>query len=82
MKETVEEHLKHAFLKGIDAFVVEDTERARLDTVRSVVEELFGAGKMFLPQVLKSARVIKKAVAHLIPFMNAVAHNLYNKCVR
>ncbi|TMS32651.1 hypothetical protein L596_000465 [Steinernema carpocapsae] len=86
-KENVEERLKHALVKGIDAFVVEDTEEARLDSVRyprplnvieqplmagmSVVGELFGAGKMFLPQVIKSARVMKKAVAHLIPFMNA-----------
>uniref|UniRef100_A0AC35GA74 Methionine synthase n=1 Tax=Panagrolaimus sp. PS1159 TaxID=55785 RepID=A0AC35GA74_9BILA len=84
--ENVEERLKYALVKGIDTFVVEDTEEARLNTERyprplnviekplmagmSVVGELFGSGKMFLPQVIKSARVMKKAVAHLIPFMN------------
>jgi len=83
---TVEERLSHALVKGIDTFVVEDTEEARLNKERyprplnvieqplmsgmSVVGELFGSGKMFLPQVIKSARVMKKAVAHLIPFMN------------
>ncbi len=83
----VEERLKHALVKGIDAHVVEDTEEARRDLSRyprplnviegplmagmSVVGDLFGAGKMFLPQVIKSARVMKKAVAHLIPFMEA-----------
>jgi 5-methyltetrahydrofolate--homocysteine methyltransferase len=72
-------------LKGIDQWVVEDTEEARNDQVRyprplnvieqplmagmAVVGELFGSGRMFLPQVIKSARVMKKAVAHLIPFM-------------
>uniref|UniRef100_A0AC34QE42 Methionine synthase n=1 Tax=Panagrolaimus sp. JU765 TaxID=591449 RepID=A0AC34QE42_9BILA len=83
---TVEERICHALVKGIDTFVVEDTEEARLNTEKyprplnviekplmdgmSVVGELFGSGKMFLPQVIKSARVMKKAVAHLIPFMN------------
>ncbi|CAI4231121.1 unnamed protein product [Auanema sp. JU1783] len=82
----VEERLKYALVKGVDAYVVEDTEEARLNTDKyprplnvierplmdgmSVVGELFGAGKMFLPQVIKSARVMKKAVAHLIPFMD------------
>uniref|UniRef100_A0A1I8A8Y7 B12-binding N-terminal domain-containing protein n=1 Tax=Steinernema glaseri TaxID=37863 RepID=A0A1I8A8Y7_9BILA len=86
-KETVEKRLQHALVKGIDTYVVGDTEEARLCTDKyprplnvieqplmngmSVVGELFGAGKMFLPQVIKSARVMKKAVAHLIPFMNA-----------
>lgn len=86
-KLSVEERLKHALVKGIDAYVVEDTEEARQNTDKyprplnvierplmdgmSVVGELFGAGKMFLPQVIKSARVMKKAVAHLIPFMDA-----------
>ncbi|KAJ2008869.1 hypothetical protein GGI04_000916 [Coemansia thaxteri] len=81
----VRERLKHALVKGITKFVVEDTEEARLDKTSyprplnviegplmdgmSVVGDLFGAGKMFLPQVIKSARVMKKAVAHLIPFM-------------
>ncbi|CAJ0585703.1 unnamed protein product, partial [Mesorhabditis spiculigera] len=84
--ESVQERLKYALVKGIDTYVVEDTEEARLQTDlyprplnvieqplmagMSVVGELFGAGKMFLPQVIKSARVMKKAVAHLIPFMD------------
>jgi 5-methyltetrahydrofolate--homocysteine methyltransferase len=77
-----EERLAYALIKGIDTYVVEDTEEARLKASRplSVIEgplmdgmntvgDLFGAGKMFLPQVVKSARVMKKAVAHLIPFI-------------
>ncbi len=81
---TVEERLSHALVKGIDAFIEIDTEEARLKLGRplsviegplmagmSVVGDLFGAGKMFLPQVVKSARVMKKAVAHLTPFMEA-----------
>jgi 5-methyltetrahydrofolate--homocysteine methyltransferase len=80
----VERRLEHALVKGIDAFVVEDTEEARLARPRpieviegplmdgmNVVGDLFGSGKMFLPQVVKSARVMKKAVAHLIPFIEA-----------
>ena len=80
----VEERLKHALVKGIDAFVNEDTEEARaklgkpllviegpLMAGMNVVGDLFGAGKMFLPQVVKSARVMKKAVAYLTPFMEA-----------
>jgi len=80
--QSVEERLKHALVKGIDAFVNADTEEARLKFARPldiiegplmdgmrVVGDLFGAGKMFLPQVVKSARVMKKAVAHLTPFM-------------
>jgi len=80
----VTKRLEHALVKGIDAFVVEDTEEARLQAERpihviegplmdgmNVVGDLFGAGKMFLPQVVKSARVMKKAVAHLIPFIEA-----------
>ena len=76
--------LSHALVHGIDAFVVEDTEAARLEAKRpldviegplmdgmNVVGDLFGAGKMFLPQVVKSARVMKKAVAHLLPFIEA-----------
>jgi cobalamin-dependent methionine synthase I/methionine synthase I (cobalamin-dependent) len=80
----VEERLKHALVKGIDAFINEDAEEARLALGRpllviegplmagmNVVGDLFGAGKMFLPQVVKSARVMKKAVAYLTPFMEA-----------
>ncbi|HEV7866887.1 MAG TPA: methionine synthase [Chthoniobacteraceae bacterium] len=83
-KLPVEERLTHALVKGIDQFVVEDTEEARLKYPKpltviegplmdgmNVVGDLFGAGKMFLPQVVKSARVMKKAVAHLLPYMEA-----------
>ena len=81
---TVEERLSHALVKGIDTYIEIDTEEARLKLGRpllviegplmdgmGVVGDLFGAGKMFLPQVVKSARVMKKAVAHLTPFMEA-----------
>jgi 5-methyltetrahydrofolate--homocysteine methyltransferase len=81
---TVEERLSHALVKGIDAYIELDAEEARVKLRRpllviegplmagmSVVGDLFGAGKMFLPQVVKSARVMKKAVAHLTPFMEA-----------
>jgi 5-methyltetrahydrofolate--homocysteine methyltransferase len=81
---TVEERLSHALVKGIDTYIEIDAEEARLKLGRpllviegplmagmSVVGDLFGAGKMFLPQVVKSARVMKKAVAHLTPFMEA-----------
>jgi 5-methyltetrahydrofolate--homocysteine methyltransferase len=80
----VSRRIEHALVKGIDAFVVEDTEEARQAFARpieviegplmdgmNVVGDLFGSGKMFLPQVVKSARVMKKAVAHLIPFIEA-----------
>jgi 5-methyltetrahydrofolate--homocysteine methyltransferase len=80
--ESVEERLKHALMKGITDFIDEDTEEARqkydkplqviegpLMAGMSVVGDLFGAGKMFLPQVVKSARVMKKSVAYLMPFM-------------
>jgi len=80
----VEERLSHALVKGIVDFIEADTEEARqqsqrpLDVIEgplmagmSVVGDLFGAGKMFLPQVVKSARVMKKAVAYLLPFMEA-----------
>ena len=80
----VAKRLEHALVKGLDAFVVEDTEECRLQTPRpieviegplmdgmNVVGDLFGSGKMFLPQVVKSARVMKKAVAHLLPFIEA-----------
>ena len=81
---TVEERLSHALVKGIDAYIEVDAEEARVKLGRpllviegplmagmSVVGDLFGAGKMFLPQVVKSARVMKKAVAHLTPYMEA-----------
>jgi 5-methyltetrahydrofolate--homocysteine methyltransferase len=80
----VTKRLEHALVKGIDQWVVEDTEECRLQFARpieviegplmdgmNVVGDLFGSGKMFLPQVVKSARVMKKAVAHLIPFIEA-----------
>ncbi|MAT64632.1 MAG: methionine synthase [Gammaproteobacteria bacterium] len=80
----VEKRLEHALVKGIDAYVEEDTEAARQNAERpihviegplmdgmNVVGDLFGEGKMFLPQVVKSARVMKKAVAHLIPYIEA-----------
>ncbi|TDJ35354.1 MAG: methionine synthase [Gammaproteobacteria bacterium] len=80
----VNERLRHALVHGIADFVVEDTEQARQQATRplhviegplmdgmNIVGDLFGAGKMFLPQVVKSARVMKKAVAHLQPFMEA-----------
>ncbi|KAL5008011.1 hypothetical protein ScPMuIL_013592 [Solemya velum] len=82
---TVEERIVHSLVKGIDKYVIEDTEEARQNTAlykrplhiiegplmkgMSVVGDLFGSGKMFLPQVIKSARVMKKAVGYLIPFM-------------
>lgn len=80
----VHERLGHALVKGIADYIVEDTEEARLQFERpiqviegplmdgmNVVGDLFGSGKMFLPQVVKSARVMKKAVAHLLPFIEA-----------
>jgi 5-methyltetrahydrofolate--homocysteine methyltransferase len=78
----VAERLSYALVKGIDAHIIEDTEEARQQFARpieviegplmdgmNVVGDLFGSGKMFLPQVVKSARVMKRAVAHLIPFI-------------
>jgi 5-methyltetrahydrofolate--homocysteine methyltransferase len=78
----VRQRLEHALVKGIDEFVTEDTEAARLELGNplgviegplmdgmNVVGDLFGAGKMFLPQVVKSARVMKKAVSHLLPYL-------------
>ncbi len=83
-KGSVEERLSHALVKGIDTHIDEDTEEARRALGRplaviegplmagmGIVGDLFGAGKMFLPQVVKSARVMKKAVAYLFPFMEA-----------
>ncbi|KVW96925.1 methionine synthase [Thiobacillus denitrificans] len=81
---SVNERLSHALVRGITQYIVEDTEAARLESERplhviegplmagmNVVGDLFGAGKMFLPQVVKSARVMKQAVAHLLPFIEA-----------
>ena len=78
----VDDRITHAMVHGIDAFIVEDTEEARKQAAKpleviegplmagmNVVGDLFGSGKMFLPQVVKSARVMKKAVAYLLPFM-------------
>jgi 5-methyltetrahydrofolate--homocysteine methyltransferase len=83
-RASVEERLSHALVKGIDTYIDADTEEARQKLQRplaviegplmdgmSVVGDLFGAGKMFLPQVVKSARVMKKAVAYLLPYMEA-----------
>jgi 5-methyltetrahydrofolate--homocysteine methyltransferase len=80
----VAKRLEHALVKGIDLYVVDDTEECRLQFAKpieviegplmdgmNVVGDLFGSGKMFLPQVVKSARVMKKAVAHLLPFIEA-----------
>jgi len=80
----VQERLSHALVHGLDAFIVDDTEEARTQVAHPIeviegplmagmntVGDLFGAGKLFLPQVVKSARVMKKAVAHLIPFIEA-----------
>ena len=80
----VEERLSHALVEGIDTWIVEDTETARAELGRplaviegplmrgmNIVGDRFGAGKMFLPQVVKSARVMKKAVAYLVPFLEA-----------
>jgi 5-methyltetrahydrofolate--homocysteine methyltransferase len=83
-KGTVQARLTHALVRGITTFIVEDTEEARLQaklpveviegplmTGMNVVGDLFGEGKMFLPQVVKSARVMKQAVAHLVPYIEA-----------
>jgi methanogenic corrinoid protein MtbC1 len=87
----VEKRLEHALVKGLDEFVVADTEEARasgryprpLNVIEgplmdgmNVVGDLFGSGKMFLPQVIKSARVMKRAVAHLLPFIEEEKHRL------
>ncbi|MBL4826795.1 MAG: methionine synthase [Spongiibacteraceae bacterium] len=79
----VKKRLEHALVKGINAYIIEDTEAARLESARpidviegplmdgmNVVGDLFGDGKMFLPQVVKSARVMKQSVAHLTPFID------------
>lgn len=80
----LQDRITHALVKGIDAFIIEDVEQARIEADKpieviegnlmvgmNVVGDLFGAGKMFLPQVVKSARVMKKAVAYLNPFIEA-----------
>ena len=80
----LQERITHSLVKGIDAYIIEDAEEARLSVERplhvieghlmtgmNVVGDLFGTGKMFLPQVVKSARVMKKAVSHLNPFIQA-----------
>ena len=83
-ENTVQERITHALVKGVDTFIIEDVETARQESEKpievieehlmigmNVVGDLFGAGKMFLPQVVKSARVMKKAVAYLNPFIEA-----------
>jgi 5-methyltetrahydrofolate--homocysteine methyltransferase len=85
----VKERISHALVSGNDTFIIEDTDEARraadhplhviegpLMDGMNVVGDLFGSGKMFLPQVVKSARVMKKAVAHLIPFIEALANGV------
>jgi 5-methyltetrahydrofolate--homocysteine methyltransferase len=82
--DSLQERITHSLVKGIDAFILEDTEEARQEAAKpieviegnlmigmNVVGDLFGSGKMFLPQVVKSARVMKKAVAYLQPFIEA-----------
>jgi len=81
-EKPLQERITHSLVKGLDEFIVEDVEAARLETEKpieviegnlmigmNVVGDLFGSGKMFLPQVVKSARVMKKAVAYLLPFI-------------
>ncbi|MCP4360454.1 MAG: methionine synthase [Chloroflexi bacterium] len=88
-KLPVNERLAHALVKGITDYIIEDTEEARQQAARplhiiegplmegmNIVGDLFGSGKMFLPQVVKSARVMKQAVAHLIPFIEAEKEEL------
>ena len=80
--DELQQRITHSLVKGIDAFIVEDVEEARLQSSKpikvieghlmigmNVVGDLFGSGKMFLPQVVKSARVMKKAGAYLQPFI-------------
>ncbi|MBT6585890.1 MAG: methionine synthase, partial [Gammaproteobacteria bacterium] len=83
-EKSARERLAYALVKGINQYIIDDTEEARLEATRPIeviegplmagmneVGDLFGAGKMFLPQVVKSARVMKQAVAHLVPFIEA-----------
>lgn len=88
-KDNLQNRITHSLVKGIDKYILEDTEEARINEKRAlnviekflmngmnVVGDLFSEGKMFLPQVIKSARVMKKAVAHLIPFIEAEKDSL------
>ena len=83
-EKTLQDRITHALVKGLDEFIIEDIEEARLQAAKpieviegnlmigmNVVGDLFGSGKMFLPQVVKSARVMKKAVAYLLPYIEA-----------
>ena len=83
-RKFIQDRITHALVKGIDAFIIEDVEEARQQAAKpieviegnlmvgmNVVGDLFGHGKMFLPQVVKSARVMKKAVGYLNPFIEA-----------
>ncbi|APG60275.1 methionine synthase [Christiangramia salexigens] len=87
-EEPLQDRITHALVKGIDAFIIEDVEQARQEAAKplevieqhlmigmNVVGDLFGSGKMFLPQVVKSARVMKKAVAYLLPYIEADKSN-------
>ncbi|MGA9590908.1 MAG: methionine synthase, partial [Salegentibacter sp.] len=87
-EKPLQDRITHALVKGIDAYIVEDVEQARQEADKpieviegplmigmNVVGDLFGSGKMFLPQVVKSARVMKKAVAYLLPYIEADKSN-------
>ena len=91
----LQERITHGLVKGIDAFIVEDVEEARqlaqkpIEVIEghlmigmNVVGDLFGSGKMFLPQVVKSARVMKRAVAYLQPFIEAEKDGKLNMLVK
>ena len=88
-EKPLQDRITHALVKGIDAYIVEDVEQARQEADKpieviegplmigmNVVGDLFGSGKMFLPQVVKSARVMKKAVAYLLPYIEADKSNV------
>ncbi len=83
-EKSLQDRITHSLVKGLDEFIIEDVEQARIEAIQpievieinlmtgmNVVGDLFGSGKMFLPQVVKSARVMKKAVAYLLPFIDA-----------
>ncbi len=87
-EKPLQDRITHALVKGVDAYILEDIEQARIEAEKpldviegplmigmNVVGDLFGSGKMFLPQVVKSARVMKKAVAHLLPYIEADKSN-------
>lgn len=87
-EKPLQDKITHALVKGLDAYILEDIEQARIEAEKpldviegplmigmNVVGDLFGSGKMFLPQVVKSARVMKKAVAHLLPYIEADKSN-------